>query len=123
MSEGPPITPAPIKAAITPDVLERVDVRVGTIVAVHDVAGSNRLVQMQVDFGDAVKTVVVGMKQERANPAEVVGRQALFVVNLEPRRIHGILSEALLFDVGYQDGITPALACPERPVPNGTRVG
>jgi tRNA-binding protein len=63
------------------------------------------------------------MKQERENPREVEGRQALFVVNLEPRRMRGVLSEGMLFDLGYADGIAPALAVPERPVPDGTRAG
>ena len=63
------------------------------------------------------------MKQERTDPAEIVGRQALFVVNLEPRRMMGEVSEGMLFDLGYADGVAPALAVPERPVPNGTRAG
>ena len=45
------------------------------------------------------------------------------MVNLPPRRMAGVLSEAMLFDLGYSDGIAPALAIPERPVPNGTRAG
>ncbi len=114
---------APVKPPITPDVLDRIDARIGTILRVDEVPGSDRLVQLQVDFGDRTRTVVVGMKQERANPAEIAGRQALFIVNLEPKRIRGVLSEAMLFDVGYQDGLVPALLHPERPVPNGTRGG
>ena len=54
---------------------------------------------------------------------EIQGRQALFVVNLEPRRMAGDLSEGMLFDIGYADGITPVLAVPERPVPDGVRAG
>jgi tRNA-binding EMAP/Myf-like protein len=42
-------------------------------------------------------------------------------VNLEPKRMAGELSEGMLFDLGYADGITPVLAVPESPVPNGTR--
>ena len=76
-----------------------------------------------MDFGDHTRRILAGMKQERANPAEIVGRQALFVVNLEPRRMMGEVSEGMLFDLGYADGVTPALAVPERPVPNGTRAG
>lgn len=117
------MTPAPIKPAVGVDVLEQLDVRVGTIVGVYDVPDSSRLVQLQVDFGDRIRTSVVGMKQERENPADITGRQALFVLNLEPRRIHGVMSEAMLFDVGYRDGIPPALLCPEWDVPNGTRAG
>jgi tRNA-binding EMAP/Myf-like protein len=63
------------------------------------------------------------MKKERANPREIEGRQALFVVNLEPRKMMGEISEGMLFDIGYADGITPVLAQPERPVPNGVRAG
>jgi len=44
-------------------------------------------------------------------------------VNLEPRKMAGRVSEGMLFDLGYEDGILPALALPERPVPNGTRAG
>ena len=63
------------------------------------------------------------MKTERADPGEIVGRQALFVVNLEPRAMAGEVSEGMLFDIGYDDGLTPVLAIPEIPVPNGTRAG
>ena len=63
------------------------------------------------------------MKKERANPKEIEGKQTLFVVNLEPKKMAGELSEGMLFDIGYADGITPVLAVPEKPVPNGTRAG
>jgi methionine--tRNA ligase beta chain len=117
------MTPAPLKPAISAAVLELIDLRIGTIVSLADVPDSDRLVQLQVDFGDRVRTVVVGMKQERDDPNEVTGRQALFVVNLEPRRIRGVLSEAMLFDVGYKDNLVPAMLHPERAVPNGARAG
>jgi len=35
----------------------------------------------------------------------------------------GKISQAMLFDIGYADGVTPVLAIPERLVPNGTRAG
>jgi tRNA-binding EMAP/Myf-like protein len=54
---------------------------------------------------------------------EITGKQALFVINIEPRKMVGQVSEAILFDIGYSDGITPVLAIPERPVPDGTRAG
>jgi len=112
---------APIKPTITLDTLRTVDVRVGTIESVEDVDGSDRLVRLRVNLGDHTRTILAGLKKERRNPKEIQGRQALFVVNLEPRRIFGEISEGMLFDLGYEDGITPVLATPERPVPNGTR--
>lgn len=76
-----------------------------------------------VNFGDHTRTILAGIRKERENPQEIVGKQALFVVNLEPRKMAGELSEGMLFDLGYVDGITPVLAMPERAVPNGTRAG
>ena len=117
------MTPAPIKPAITLEVLNQVDVRVGTIVSISEVPNSDKLMQLRVDFGDHTRTIVAGIKKERTNPREVEGRQALFVVNLEPRKMRGVLSEGMLFDIGYADGIAPVLAVPERAVPNGTGAG
>lgn len=118
-----PLAPAPIKPAITLEALERIDVRVGTIERVNYVKGSDKLVKLTVDFGDHKRTILAGMKQEREQPAEIEGRQALFVVNLEPRKMMGEVSEGMLFDIGYVDGLTPVLAVPEKEVPNGTRAG
>ena len=49
--------------------------------------------------------------------------KALFVVNLEPKKMRGEMSEGMLFDIGYTDGVKPALAVPEMEVPNGARAG
>ncbi len=117
------MTPAPVKATVPKEVLDQLDIRVGTIVSVEEIAGSDKLVALRVNFGDHQRTIVAGMKQERADPREIVGKQALFVVNLEPRKMRGVVSEGMLFDLGYADGITPVLAMPERPVPDGTRAG
>lgn len=117
------ITPAPVKPATSFEVLEQIDIRVGTIELVEDVPGSNKLLKLTVDFGDHKRVILSGLKQERANPKEIEGKQALFVVNLPPKKMAGILSEGMLFDIGYADGVLPALAMPERSVPNGSRAG
>jgi tRNA-binding protein len=117
------LIPAPIKAPVPLAILKQLDIRVGTITAVADVPDSSKLVELTVDLGDHRRQILAGLKRERAQPAELVGRQALFVVNLEPRKMAGRVSEGMLFDLGYEDGILPALAVPERPVPNGTRAG
>ena len=103
--------------------LESIDIRVGTIERVDEVPHSDKLMKLTVNFGDHTRTVLAGIKQERANPHELQGRQALFVVNLKPRKMAGEVSEGMLLDVGYADGIIPALAVPERVVPDGARAG
>jgi tRNA-binding protein len=117
------MTPAPIKPAIAFAALAAIDIRVGTIERVEEVPKSDKLLRLTVTFGDHTRTILSGMKQERARPEDLVGRQALFVVNLEPRKMMGEISEGMLFDLGFSDGIAPALAVPERPVPDGTRAG
>jgi len=115
--------PAPVKPLISFAELDRVDVRAGTIIRVEDVAGSDKLLKLTVEFGDHQRCILSGMKHERENPKEIEGCQALFVINLEPRKMMGQMSEGMLFDLGYADGVLPALAVPERKIPNGTRAG
>ncbi|MEM7482893.1 MAG: tRNA-binding protein [Acidobacteriota bacterium] len=115
--------PAAIKPTIALSLLERIDVRVGTIEAVEVVPKSDKLVRLIVDFGDHQRRILAALKGERADPREIEGRQALFVVNLEPRPMMGEVSEGMLFDIGYADGIMPVLAVPEKAVPNGSRAG
>ncbi len=115
--------PAGVKPEISYDELEKIDIRIGTIQSVADVDGADQLVKLTVDFGDHQRTILAGLKEERENPSEIEGRQALFVVNLKPRRMRGEISEGMLFDIGYADGLLPRLAVPETPVPNGTRAG
>ena len=118
------MTPAPIKPLISFEYLDKIDIRIGTILTVEDVTNSAKLVRLKVDFGDHTRSILVGMKKERQNPkTEIEGKQALFVVNLEPRKIAGEVSEGMVFDIGYSDKVIPVLALPEKPVPNGTRAG
>ncbi|MEE8198844.1 MAG: tRNA-binding protein [Thermoplasmata archaeon] len=112
---------ASVKTAITIGDFEKLDIRVGTIERVENLPHADTLVRLAVDFGDRTRTVLAGMKQEREDPKKLEGRQALFVVNLEPREIMGEESEPMLLDIGYPDGLRPVLAVPEEPVPNGAR--
>ena len=118
-----PFTPAPVKPTVPIETLQQLDVRVGTIRSVGQVPAADRLAVLVVDFADRQRTVVAGIRAERSSPTALVGQQALFVVNLPPRTIRGQLSEGMLFDIGYEDGVRPALSQPERPVPNGVRAG
>ena len=119
----PDFQPAPVKPTVSKADLDKLDVRVGTIRSVEELTASRTLVRLRVDFGDHARTILAGMKGERAHLHEIEGKQALFVVNMEPKRMAGEVSEGMLFDLGYADGIVPALAVPERPLPDGVRAG
>ncbi|MGD2104764.1 MAG: tRNA-binding protein [Anaerolineae bacterium] len=114
---------ADVKPTISFDLLTKVDIRVGTIERVSDIPGSKSLMRLTVNLGDHKRNVLAGLRGERNDPAEIAGRQALFVVNLEPKKMMGEVSEGMLFDIGYADGITPVLAVPEKPIPDGVRAG
>ena len=114
---------ASVKPAISVEDLEKVDIRIGRIRLVEDLPKSDKLVRLTVDFGSFERKIVAGLKKERANPVEIQGKQALFVVNMSPRKIMGEVSEGMLFDIGYSDGIVPVLAVTEKEVPNGVRAG
>ncbi len=120
----PPIDTPPVKPTIDIDDLDKIDVRVGRIALVEDVETSKKLVKMTVDFGSFTRTILSGMKEEREDcKAELEGKQALFVVNLAPRTMAGEVSEGMIYDIGYEDGILPVLAVPEFEVPDGARLG
>jgi tRNA-binding protein len=116
-------TPAPVKPVVPLSALEALDIRVGTIERIENLARSDKLLKLTVNFGDHSRTILAGMKQERENPEALEGKQALFVLNLEPKKMAGEISQGMLFDLGYADGIPPAFATPERRMPNGARAG
>ena len=116
-------TPKGVKPTVSLEVLESIDVRVGTIERVEEVPRSEKLVKLTVNFGDHRRAILAGIKKERDNPRDLEGRQALFVVNLPPRKMAGETSEGMLFDIGFADGIVPVLAVPQSAVPDGVRVG
>jgi tRNA-binding protein len=124
MTDQIQFTPAPVKPIVSREDVEKLDVRIGTIEYVADVPKSAKLLKLSVNFGDHTRRILVSMKGERADPAnEIIGRQALFVINLEPKKMAGELSEGMLFDIGYADGLRPVLAIPETHIANGARAG
>ena len=116
-------TPAPIKSPIEMADFEKIDIRAGTILSVEEIANSDKLMKLTVSFGDHQRTIIAGIKQERSEPKEIQGKQALFVVNLPARKMRGELSEGMLFDIGYADGLQPVLAITEEKTEDGARAG
>jgi len=114
---------APIKELIAFEDFEKLDIRVGTIRTIAQVENSAKLMKLTVDFGDHIRSILAGIKQERDDPYEIEGKQALFIVNLPERKMAGEVSQGMLFDIGYADKLTPCLVMPETHMPNGSRAG
>lgn len=99
---------------------KKLDLRVGLVVKAERVKGSERLLRLSVDFGGVRKQVLTGLAQLYP-PEHFIGRHLVFITNLEPRKIRGELSEAMLLTaVESEERVVPVI--PETPVKPGTPI-
>jgi methionyl-tRNA synthetase len=100
---------------------EKVEIRVGTIVAAEIPDGSNKLIKYRVDFGELGEKTIFSGIQKWFTPEELVGKQTTFVVNLVPKKMGDLgESEGMLF-AGEVEG-KPALVSFSEVLVNGTRM-
>lgn len=88
-------TVAPVKAEIQFDDFDKIDLRIGTIVSAAKVPKADKLLQLEVDLGLEVRTIVSGIALH-FNPEEIVGQQVTVVANLAPRKMRGIESNGMI---------------------------
>lgn len=86
---------APLKAQITYDQFEPLDLRTGKILTAEKVQGADKLLKLTVDIGHEVRTIVSGIARHFA-PETLVGRQVVVVANLAPRKLRGIESQGMI---------------------------
>ncbi len=111
-----------MKKEVSIDVFDQLDLRVGTITKVEDVEKSTKLTKLTVDLGEEQPRIIIcSLREVRDDYKTVEGKQALFLVNLAPRKIMGITSHGMLVTLGYEDGIPDTMLLSENPLPNGTR--
>lgn len=123
MTESKKPAAQPLRASITYDDFDRVDIRVGTIVAVDPYPEARRpAFKLQVDFGPEIGTRKTSAQiTKHYHPHSLVGRQVAAVVNFPPKQIGKFLSEVLVLGFPDPDGEV-VLISPERPVPNGGKL-
>jgi methionyl-tRNA synthetase len=97
----------------------KIEVSVGTVRVAERVPDTDKLLRLEVDFGEEqLRQIVSGIAAYVKEPEDLIGRQLAFVTNLEPRTIRGLESNGMLFAVGQDD--TFAFLTPDRDVPPGT---
>lgn len=106
---------------ITFDDFVKVQLRVGEIIACEKVPKKDKLLKETVKFGEEIRTVVSGIA-EHYTPEEMVGKKVVFVANLAPRKIAGIVSEGMILCAEDENGKL-SLVAPEKDVPSGTVLG
>ena len=97
----------------------KMDIRVGTIEHVERVQGTDKLYKLEVDIGSEKRTLIAGLRPWY-EPADLVKKQIVMIVNLEPKIIKGIKSHGML--LAGQDSSTVALLKPDRRLDNGAKV-
>ena len=93
----------PQKDIITYDDFMRMDIRISTVLAAEVVPKTQKLLKLEIDTGIDKRTIVSGIA-EYFKPEEVVGRQVCVLVNLEPRKIRGIVSHGMILMAKNSDG-------------------
>lgn len=132
---------------VTYDEFKRMDMRVGTIRAVEPVEGTDKLLKCQIDFGEVevvpqtpiekdddsgapiepnepkpkLRQIVSGIREFFPEYEKLVGKQVLYIINLEPRTIRGVESQGMLMAVDGKDG-KPVFLSPETEVNAGASV-
>ncbi len=114
--------PAGIKRPTTIDDFDKIDIRVGTVVACEKVKKSDKLLQFRIDDGMGGRTILSGIAHSYPNPEELVGKQVLFVANFPPRKMMGIESEGMILSAVNADGRL-VVTGPTMRVANGVSVG
>ncbi len=106
---------------ITLNQFQQVDLRVGRITGAVVVAGTKKLLRVEIELGAGERRTVVAGIAEHYAPQELTGRQVLFVANLKPVQLKGILSEGMLLAASDEGGRF-ALATVDREIDTGSKV-
>lgn len=106
-------TDEPVKKLISYNDFERMDIRVARVLAAANVPKTDKLLHLKVDLGSEQRELVAGIA-EHYSPQEIIGKQVVMLVNLEPRKIRGVESQGMILAVhseGKLQIIAPAGDC------------
>lgn len=114
-------TPAEQKELISYDDFQKMDIRVARVIAAEKVAKTKKLLKLTIDTGIDKRVIVSGIA-EHYTAEQMVGKQILVLVNLQPRELKGIMSQGMILMVEDYNGRLVAVS-PEDNVREGTCVG
>ena len=116
-----PVIDVEAKENISYDDFSRMQFQVGEILSCEAVPKADRLLCSQVKIGSQVRQIVSGIRSAYT-PEEMVGKKVMVLVNLEPRKIRGLVSEGMLLCAEDEKGEL-SLMIPEKPMPAGAEIG
>lgn len=102
------------------DDFKKIQMKIGKVIAAQKVERSDKLLKLEVDFGEDKRTIVSGIA-EVYEPEDLIGKQMPFVTNLEPRTIFGIESNGMILAAHGEDD-EPVVMFVEKDVPDGSQI-
>lgn len=106
---------------ITYDDFAKLDIKLGTIKTVEIVEGADKLLRLEVDFGESEpRQILSGIREYFEDEQSLVGKQCPFITNLAPRTIRGLESHGMILAASAEDGL--ALFHPNIDLPAGTKI-
>ena len=118
---APQSEPAAGGNVISIDEFAKVEMRVGLVLAAERVKGSDKLLHMQVELGEAEPRSIVAGIAEAYTVEEMVGRKVVIVANLQPRKLRGVPSNGMVLAATPEGGL-PVLVSVSGDVPPGTKL-
>jgi methionyl-tRNA synthetase len=107
---------------------KKLDIRLGTVKEVSAVPDTDKLLCFHLDFGEKdeegnakLRQIVSGLHEYYPDYEKLIGKQLLYIINLEPRKIKGFDSNGMLLAVDGPDG-RPVFLVPETEVRVGARI-
>lgn len=104
---------------MTIDEFQKADLRVGKILAAERIDGSEKLLKLQIDIGEP-RQILSGIAKHYA-PEDLVGKEVVVIVNLDPRMMMGMESQGMLLAAHGEEGV-PVMLSPLVPVPPGSKI-
>ncbi|MCR4277557.1 MAG: methionine--tRNA ligase subunit beta [Candidatus Berkelbacteria bacterium] len=99
---------------------QQLDIRIGSITQAERLEDSKKLLKLTVDFGDETRTILAGIGKTVEDPATLVGTQAPFLTNLEPKELAGVISNGMMLCASNDD--TPVILAPVTEVKPGSKI-
>lgn len=104
---------------ITYDEFAKLEIKVATVLTAERIEGADRLLKLTLDIGTEQRTVAAGIAQHY-KPEKLVGKQVIYLSNLEPKMLRGVQSQGMVLAADSEG--KPILLKPEKKVPKGCKV-
>ena len=105
--------------SISYDDFKKLDLRVAKILKIEKIPGKTKIVKGEIDLGDETRNVIIG-GAEFYEPDDLIGKTVIVVANLEPKKMAGVESNAMLLAADIND--KPLCLTVDFEVPSGTKI-